>query len=88
MSVSSTSLWSTAGITSCQNQILGRDLRAEIANLGPMSRWVSFEPGAGESVGEWSGFSRKRREIFLVSGIETQRQIRGQHGRNMLLDAS
>ncbi|MGY4437811.1 hypothetical protein ACVW04_000593 [Bradyrhizobium sp. LM2.3] len=44
-----------------------------------------LEPGAGEGVGELIGILQEAPRDFLIGGIETQREIGGQHGRPMLL---
>jgi hypothetical protein len=46
------------------DQLLGRDLRAEVARAGPMSRWVSLNQARAKASANSSGFSWKRREIF------------------------
>jgi hypothetical protein len=45
------------------DQFFGRDLRAEIARTGAHVAVGQLEPRPGKGVGEFSGFSRKRREI-------------------------
>ena len=46
------------------DQRLLRHQRAEVAHDRAHVAVGELEPGAGEGVGELSGFSRKRREIF------------------------
>ena len=49
-------------------QLLPRDLGADVSRARSHVAVGEFEPGAGEGVRELVGFSMKRREIFSYSG--------------------
>ncbi len=58
---------------------------AAIAHDRPHVAVGELEPGAGKSVRELVRMLVEAPRDLLVSRVETQREVRGQHGRNMLL---
>ncbi|MCY1239139.1 hypothetical protein D3C81_1675570 [compost metagenome] len=66
-------------------QIFLRDFRAQVARARTHVAVGQLEPCAGEGIGELVGmFQEAPRDLFVL-GVETQRQVRGQHRRPQLL---
>ncbi len=63
------------------DQIFGRDLRAEVAGLGPHVAVAQLEPGAGELVGEIGRISPELLHDLAVFRVEFERHVGGRHHR-------
>ena len=85
MSRASISGWFDRGDGVLPDQLLGRDLRAEIAGARAHVAVRQLEPGPGERVRELVRVLHEAPRDLLVGRIEPQRQVRGQHGRQVLL---
>ena len=62
-------------------QLFVRHFRAEVARKRPHVAVDQFEPGTGESVGQLVGIGQEATGNRFVDRIETQGQVRGEHGR-------
>jgi hypothetical protein len=84
-SLSSISLWSTAGNRVLPDKLLSRNLRAEIAGARTHVAVRELVPGARERVRELIRMLEEAPRDFLVGRIEAQGEIGGQHRRRMTL---
>jgi hypothetical protein len=64
MSSAPISSWVTGGTGSCQICGSAGTSAPRYREIGPMSRWVSLYHALAKASANWSGFSKKRREIF------------------------
>ena len=74
----------------CGNRVLPdqdftRYVGTQIACARPHVAVGQLEPGAREGIRELVGVFQEASGDFLVGGVETQRQVGGQHGRHQLL---
>ncbi len=67
------------------DEVFGRDLRAEVACARAHVAVRQLEPGPGERVRELVRVLHEAPRDLLVDRVEPQRQVRGQHGRQVLL---